>query len=479
MITSLNAKAKIGIMLCGHKEYWPQFPGLREELIKNGEYFRSLVEKNPVTVTDCVFVDTVEDSYTAGIKFKAQDIDLLFVYLTTYVASGRYVQGVLAAGCPIVLVGLQRPVNLKDGFTVASETASGSPCQMPEAWNAFQRCGKPALDIIFGELYSDQRVQKKINEWSCAANALRALKGSIFGSLGHTYEGMLDMNFDPTAITKQFGVHVRFVEMCELVKYVEACTAKELKTKLHEINSIFEYQDKSFDPTTKTILEEDVIWAAKCAVGLDKLVENNNLSGLAYYYMGENNSIYERVASNLMIGNSLLTTKGIALAGEADMKTCLAMYITSALGCGGSFAELCTVDFENDILIVGHDGPHDIRISDKKPMIRGLSVMHGKKGYGVSVEFSIKNGPMTMVGIGSDADNHFHFIVAEGESQAGWVPPNGNTLTRGFFGKNVAEFVEEWCKAMPCHHMSLSIGHNGDAIDKVGKLLGMQVIHVR
>lgn len=479
MITSINAKAKIGIMLCGHKEYWPQFPGLKEELIKNGEYFKRLVEENPVTVTDCVFVDTLEDSYAAGIKFKEQDIDLLFVYLTTYVASGRYVQGVLAADCPVVLVGLQRPVDLKNGFTLAAMTGAGSPCQMPEAYNAFQRCGKPAADIIFGELYSDKRVLKKINEWCRAANVIRAFKGSIFGSLGHTYEGMLDMNFDPTAITKQFGVHVRFVEMCELVNYVETCTAEELKSKLDEINAIFEYQDKSFDPTTKTILEEDVVWAAKCAVGLDKLVENNNLFGLAYYYMGENNSIYERVASNLMIGNSLLTTKGISLAGEADMKTCLAMYITSALGCGGSFAELCTVDFENDILIVGHDGPHDIRISDKKPMIRGLSVMHGKKGYGVSVEFSIKTGPMTMVGIGSDADNHFHFIVAEGESQAGWVPPIGNTLTRGCFGKNIGEFVEEWCKAMPCHHMSLSLGHNGDAIDKVGKLLGMEVIHVR
>lgn len=479
MKSSINAKARIGIMLAGHREYWPQFPGLKEELLQNGAHFRELVEKSPVTVVDSVFVDTLEDAYSAGLRFKQQDIDLLFVYLTTYVASGRYVQGALAADCPVVLVGLQRPVNLKQEFTLQSMTGAGSPCQMPEAYNAFARCGKPAVDIIFGELYSDQRVQTKLDEWCRAANVMQALKGSIFGSLGHTYEGMLDMNFDPTAITDQFGVHVRFVEMCELVDYVETCTTQELDQKLAEINATFDYLDKSFDPTTKTILHEDVMWAAKCSVGLDKLIYNNNLSGLAYYYMGENNSIYERVASNLMIGNSLLTTKGIALAGEADMKTCLAMYITSALGCGGSFAELCTVDFADDILIVGHDGPHDIRISDKKPTIRGLSLMHGKKGYGVSVEFSIKHGPMTMVGIGSDANNHFHFVVAEGESQPGWVPPIGNTLTRGYFGRGVGEFVEEWSKAMVCHHASLSIGHNGSMVDKVGKLLGMPVIHVR
>jgi L-arabinose isomerase len=267
--------------------------------------------------------------------------------------------------------------------------------------------------------------------------------------------------------------------MCELVDYVQRCSDIELRVKIDEIQNTFDFADKSYDPTTKTILDEDVEFAAQCAVGLDRLMENNNLSGLAYYYMGENNSIYERVASNLIVGNSLLTVRGLALAGEADMKTCIAMYITGALGCGGSFAELCTVDFEEDVVLVGHDGPHDLRISSERPQIRGLGIMHGKKGYGVSVEFSIRKGPMTMVGIGSDANNHFHFIVAEGESREGWVPPVGNTLTRGYFGRDAAGFVEEWCMAGPCHHMSLSAGHNGSMIDKVGKLLGMPVVHVR
>ncbi|NLV75036.1 MAG: arabinose isomerase [Chloroflexi bacterium] len=479
MITSTNARARIGIMLAGHREYWPQFPGLKEELIKNGEYFTSLIAQHSVEILGSVFVDTLEDAYAAGVQFKSQDVDLLFVYLTTYVSSGRYVQGALAAGCPVVLVGLQRPILLEGETTLISLTGAGSPCQMPEAWNAFERSGKPAVDLIFGELYNDKRVQTKLADWCRAATAIRAMKGAIFGSLGHTYEGMLDMNYDPTSITKQFGVHVRFVEMCELVEYVEGCSDAELKRKLDEVNTIFEYQDKSFDPTTKDIVDDDVIWAARCAVGLENLVDNNNLSGLAYYYMGENNSIYERVASNLMIGNSLLTTRGIALAGESDMKTCLAMYITSALGAGGSFAELAYTDFANDIVIVGHDGPHDLRISDKKPTIRGLSLMHGKKGYGVSVEFSIRTGPMTMVGIGSDMHGDYRFIVAEGESQAGWVPPIGNTLTRGYFGPDIADFIEEWSKAMTCHHMSLSIGHNGAAIEKVGKLLGMPVVHIR
>jgi L-arabinose isomerase len=183
--------------------------------------------------------------------------------------------------------------------------------------------------------------------------------------------------------------------------------------------------------------------------------------------------------SFLTIGNSLMTTSGIAMAGEGDMKTCLAMYITSALGCGGSFAELCSVDFKSDVVIVGHDGPHDIRISDKKPTIRGLNLMHGKKGYGVSVEFSIKQGPVTMVSLGSDENGQFRFIVAEGESQAGWVPPIGNTLTRGCFGSDAASFLEDWRKTGAFHHQSLAIGHCGNMVEKFGKLMGIKTIRLR
>ena len=287
------------------------------------------------------------------------------------------------------------------------------------------------------------------------------------------------MNFDPTSVTCGFGVHVRMLEMCELVSYIENVSKPELDQKLQQIRETFDVLEQSSDPTTKPVEQEDLDWAAKVSVGVDKLVFGNGLSGLAYYYMGENNSIYERAASNLMVGNSLLMAEGIAMTGEGDIKTCLAMYLTSELGCGGSFAELCSVDFGADIVIVGHDGPHDIRIGDRKPQIRGLSLMHGKKGYGVSVEFSIRHGDMTMVGIGSDDTGTFRIIVAEGESQAGWVPPVGNTLTRAYFGLNVAGFVEDWCKAGPCHHMSLCVGHCGDMIDKFGKLAGIEVVHVR
>ncbi len=480
MKTSISEKAKVGVMICGHKEYWPQFKGLKERLMNQAMKFVDRVKETGVEVVDAVFVDTVEDSYQAGLEFRRNDIDLLFVWQTSYVASGRYAQGVLAAGCPFLIVGAQTNLDYSGKMTIdIFETiASGGLTPLAEAWNAFERCGAKPAGMIFGPLDFDDYMNTEIEEWCKAANAIHAFKGTIFGYMGHSYEGMYDMNFDPTAVTREFGPHVRFVEMCELVNYIENCSEEDLQAKIRQINESFERMGKSYDAVTRDTDNSDIEWAAKVSVGIDKIVHNNNFSAFAYYYLGENDSIYERTASNMCIGNSLMTTSGIAMAGEADMKTAIAMYLTSAIGGGGSFAEFNSLDYNLDILMVGHDGPHDIRISDRKPRIRGLGIRHGKRGKEVSVEFSIKHGPITLVAVTQGENGKYKLVYAEGESQDGWTPQNGNTSTRAYFGKDVCKFVRNWSTAGPSHHASLTIGHVGSIIEKFGKLKGMEVTKV-
>lgn len=481
-ITDVLKKAKVGIMICGHKEYWSQFPGMREESMARAEVFERYISDTGVelvTYSNGVdqIVDTVEESYKAGLYFKAQDVDILFIYLVAYVASGRFMQGVMQLSCPTIVVSNQIDMSHQE-ITIRLTTAGGSPCALPEIYNALERCGKPAAGLIYGDIEHSERMQREVSEWCRVANALRAYKGAIFGHLGHSYEGMLDMNFDPTTFLRTFGIHIRMVEMCEFVDYVESATDAEVQQMEARIRDTFELLGPSSDRVTVPINPDDVTWAARCSAGLYKLLDKNNLNGMAYYYEGRNNN-YERIASNMIIGNSLLTSEGRSLAGESDMKTCIAMYTTSALGCGGSFAEFCHTDYANDIQMVGHDGPHDIRISNGKPMIRGLGLFHGKRGHGISVEFSLKTGPITMLGLGSDVNGKFSFIVAEGESVPGPIPPYGNTQTRCYFGPNVSRFVEEWSMAGNNHHMSLCIGHNASLIEKLARCLDVSFVRIR
>ena len=477
MKTSISEKARIGVLSVGHREYWEweQFPGMRESLTVMGREIADCIAETGAEVF-FEFVDNREASYEAGLRLKEKDIDLLFLHITTYAASGRWVQGALVPGCPIVVVGSQRWRNTSGIRDIDADEANGvgGPCGFPEAYHALMRVGRKPAGLVFG-IHIDDRFRNDLHEWVRAANAVHAFKGVAFGFMGHTYEGMLDMNFDPTSVTKVVGSHVKMVEMCELVDYVEKCTEAEIDAKVEEIKEHFELMPPSYERMTVPIREEDVRWSAQVAVGLDKLVERNNLSGLVYYYCGENDSIYERTASNLIIGNSLMTTKGISMAGEADMKTCLAMYLTSALGCGGSFSELCFMAFDYDHIAVGHDGPHDIRISEGKPMIRGLGFMHGKKGHGISVEFPLKYGPISMVALTQDEHCNFKLVYAEGQSVEGWLAKQGNSVTRADFGMDVRDFICKWVEAGVTHHAALAIGHCGSRVEKFGKLMGIPV----
>ncbi|OGX60726.1 MAG: arabinose isomerase, partial [Paenibacillus sp. RIFOXYA1_FULL_44_5] len=322
-----------------------------------------MLHNQDVEVVSAGFIDTVGKSFEAAAFLKQQDVDLLFCFLSTYVTSSSAATAILQSSVPTVLVALQprKRLNYKE-TTTYMQLVNDNICSLPEISGVLIRAGKPAAGMIIGTLYDDERALNEVKEWCQVANVVRAFKYARIGYMGHTYEGMYDMNSDPTAFTAAFGSHVQMLEMCDLAKLVNGVTAKETAEKIDEIKSIFTIADPFIDPITRPIKQEDLEWSAKVAVGLDKLVEEFDLTGLAYYYRGLDNNEYERIGSNMVLGNSLLTGKGIPLAGEADLKTCAAMLIMDRIDAGGSFAELHPCDFIDDIVLVGHDGPHNIKI---------------------------------------------------------------------------------------------------------------------
>ena len=211
--------------------------------------------------------------------------------------------------------------------------------------------------------------------------------------------------------------------------------------------------------------------AARVAVALERFVDEYELDGLAYYYEGEPDSPMRQLVTNLTVGNSLLTAAGFPMCGESDLKTCVAMLIEDRLDIGGSFAEFHPIDFKEGFALVGHDGPHHLNIADGKPVLRSLTKYHGKPGSGASVEFRIKEGPITMLGIGMTGENRFKFVIAEGKSVRGPIPPTGNTNTRGFFEPDMKTFLKRWVAEGPTHHFALGIGHHGESLEKIGQIL--------
>ena len=473
-------KARIAIVALGHYVYFDQFEGLKDELMLKSKELSDYFDIQKHDIVDIGYIDRVDQAFDAVRRIKKEDVDVLFIILSTYVPSAVCAQFARYLDIPQILVAIQ-PLNHLDysHTTTYMQLANDDVCAMPEISGVYERMGRSIPPCIVAASVQKNMIKKELDEWSAAVSAMAGFKYETIGYLGHTYEGMYDMHTDPTAFTATFGAHVKMLEMCELYRISEAVSEEEINKKIEEIEGIFEICDPSIDPLTDYVKRSDLVYSARQAVALDKLVTINKLVALAYYYKSEPQNPYEQLAANLIIGNTLLTSSGIPLAGEADLKTAAAMMIMKNIGGGGSFAEIHPFDVEDDVVLIGHDGPHNTQIAEGRPRLRKLKKYHGKSGSGIGVEFSLKSGPVTLLSINVDRNGKFKMIAAEGESLPGEIPQTGNTNTRVSFGCPVCEFLSRWCEAGPTHHLALGVGHHMEKLRKFSRISGIPLIEVK
>ncbi len=476
-------QATVGVFGIGLAAYWPQFEGLRERLEGYQRQVEARLQAIGSRVISAGLVDTAPAAQAAGELFVRQDVDLIVCYVGTYATSSQVLPAVQRGHAPVLVLNLQPVPALDYPNTDTGEwLANCAACCVPEISNAFARSRIP-FNVVTGLLnptdgpagrYFD-RAWAEIGEWVGAAGIIRELRHARIGFLGHTYAGMLDMYSDFTMHHAQLGVHVEVLEMDDLHARVAQATDAEIGAKLAEIQRVFEIAEPGRDMISQPVTEEGLRWAARVACGLDRLVADFDLRGLAYYYRGLGGNVNEELGASVIVGNSLLTARGIPASGEGDLKNCIAMLIMDRLGAGGSYTEFYALDFNEDFILMGHDGPGHVTIADGKPVLRGLGLYHGKRGYGISVEFNVVTGPITILSLTQTADGRLKLLVAEGESIPGPRLEIGNTNSRLRFPLDPAEFMNRWTAQGPTHHCALGIGHQLSAIRKLARLLELEL----
>ncbi|CAN5352719.1 L-fucose/L-arabinose isomerase family protein [soil metagenome] len=472
-----ETKARIGVFGVGFYKYWPQFDGLLNDLLKKQDVFIKKLEPYNVDVVDFGMIDNVDSAYQLVPKLKAANLDLIFCDMLTYATSNIFGIVIKSMEVPIVLVALQpSPAMDYSKASTYMQLYNDDICSLPEFAGVAVRMGKRIPDSIVGTLHNDPAADTEIEEYCKIAKVFHDLKTARIGHIGHPIESMLDMHTDATMLTAHFSPHIVQCEEHEIVTQYNNASDEDVKAEMKLILDFFDTPDPVSDPISEKLKHSDLEVAARVSVALQKFVKERNLDGLAYYYEGEANSTTSLVMSNLIVGNSLLTGAGFPMCGESDLKTCIAMFIMDRLDIGGSFAEFHPVDFTENFILVGHDGPHNITIAQGKPVLRSLKKYHGKPGFGAGVEFKIKEGPITMLSISSTYQGKFKFVITEGESVAGSIPPTGNTNTRGFFKPDVRTFLKAWIKEGPTHHFALGIGHHAATIKKIAEYLNIEAV---
>jgi len=472
----MDVKIKVGLFGIGLDTYWPQFDGLLDKLSGYQDQIKNRIAEYDVQVADAGMIDSPLKAREAADYLKSQDVEIVFLYVSTYALSSTVLPVAQKVKVPIVILNLQPVPRLDyEAFNKLGDRGKMTgmwlehcqACSVPELASVFNRSGIQ-YDFVTGYL-QEEKAWEDIKAWTAAAKVAAAMRQNRLGILGHYYNGMLDVYADITKHAAVFGTHMELLEMCELKKYRDEAADTEVKGKIEEFNHAFDVSDECDSA--------EIDRAARTSVALDKLVENHNLGSLAYYYEGESGNEYENIVTSVIAGNTLLTGKGIPVAGECEVKNAQAMKIMSEFGVGGSFSEFYLMDFKDDVVYLGHDGPAHYAIADEQVRLVPLPVYHGKPGQGLSIQMNVKNGPVTLLSVVEGKEEIF-LLVAEGEAVAGPILQIGNTNSRYRFSIGAKQFINEWSKQGPAHHCAIGVGHIAHKIDKLGKILGIDVVKI-
>src|SRR3954471_9371832 len=466
---TVDNRVRVGLVAGGLGAYWPQFPDLLPQLRRSAERVSERMRGLGAEVVDAGFVSDAQEGAVAAEKLRAAGCDIIVGFLTTYMTATMLVPVAQRSGAPVLLINLQPTESMDHAtFDTGQWLAYCGACPLPEMANAFARCGVPFRSVS-GYL-EDERAWAKIGRWVRAAGVRAALRRGRHGLMGHLYPGMLDVSTDLTLVAANFGGHVEVLEFDDLRERVAVVSEAEVDERIALAGEVFEVDE--------SVVDDDFRWAAKVSVGVDQLVADFGLDSLAYYHRGLAGEQHERLGAGMILGASLLTARGVPAAGEYELRTSLAMLIVDRLGGGGSFTELQALNFRDGVVEMGHDGPAHLAISGRRPLLRGLGVYHGKRGWGVSVEFDVAHGPVTLFGLAQQPDGSFRFVTSTGTVVPGPLLQIGNTTSRVDFHCDPGEWTDAWSATGISHHWALGVGDLRPELRATADLLGVELVDV-
>lgn len=466
--------SNIGLFAIGLETYWTQFAELHDRLCAYKDTIGKIITDHGSRLIDAGMVDTPRKAHEAAELFEKNNVEIIFIYISTYALSSTVLPAIQHSKAHIILLNIQ-PLpaidydylnNLGDRGKMTEEwLAHCQACSIPEIACVFNRAGIK-YSIVTGYI-NDSYASSQITEWLDAAKVKTGMRYGRTGLLGHYYGGMLDVYTDLTLQCATFGTHVEQLEMCQLKELRDKVSGEQLNAKINEFNATFK--------VSPDCSRYEIERAARTSVALDMLIEKYSLDSLAYYYEGIDE--YQDIVTSLIAGNTILTSQGIPVAGEYEVKNVQAMKIMSLLGAGGSFSEFYAMDFDDDIVMLGHDGPAHSNIAEGQVELVPLPIYHGKPGSGLSIQMSVRYGDITILSVCEGRDGIF-LLVAEGESVPGPVLAIGNTNSRYRFPISARDFMDRWSYAGPSHHCAIGIGHVASIIEKIAILFDIPIVKI-
>lgn len=464
----VETKAKVGVFSIALNAYLPQFPELVPEFEAQYAAFKNTIP-DIVEIIDGGMVTTKEQAMVAGDEFRAADVDLVFLQMLTYATSYNMLPAIRDLDVPVVLVNVQKLkapdyANTDIPKWLGELYACGA---VGEAVADLERAGKRHAVITGVVEGGDEIVAREINDWCKAAQVRRRFRDTNIAQIGRPYPGMMDLYIDETNLYNRMFLYTKQFDWEKMWAIADDITDEAaIRAKAEDILNTFDIEGGA---TVETVWD-----MAKYVVAFEKWVKEEKLGLIASHYDGFAQGKAGVLDSMLIPAFSMLIKQGTACAVEGDMKVAMAMSILKTIAGTGQLSEMYSIDFNEDICIIGHSGSGDADISQtKKPTMKIVPVFHGKTGGGYLTQFYPPVGDVTYLAITQDKDGNFKFVVAEGVNEDGPIFTFGDTNMRTRFSIGAREFVNRWSEAGPTHHMAAAAGRHIDTILKVAKIMNV------
>ncbi len=467
-LTARMPRPRIGLLTTGHFYDWDQFPGLLER----GQRMSAALRERLESIGDLVapeMVDTAEKARAAGDFFRKSDIDILLVFPVGYTTGMCVLPAVRDVAMPIRLLNAHEDASYD---YASADTATylhhEGPCCIPEYAAGLVALGKD-FRVRSGPFGSD-RLWRELRADCVGAAAARAFRDTNFGLLGETYPHMVDMPIDEHRLLAATGRMIVRPEVEEIEEAYHRVTDEQLDAMCEELRRLYRVDE--------TVTNEHMRFSAQTCIAYEEVIAKHDISAFGYYWWGEKELITQlRAQSNVAV--SRLASMGRPGVTEGDVKTAMALKVMDLLGAGGMFVEFFAIDYDEEFLLLGHDGPTNINVAEGAPRLQHLEVQHGKSGHGLGIDFDIRLGPVTLLNVSQfDAGETFKLIYTTGEAVPGDILRIGNPNCRVRLGRPIPEFMDAWCRQGPAHHIGLGLGDHSAEIEAFGEAMGFPVVRI-
>ena len=463
-----SIRAKIGLLATGHQYYWDQFPGLRDMGLGMCAHLRGLLEKRADVVAPDL-VDSAEKSHKAGELFREEQVDAVVVFPVGYTVSMNMVPAVKDLDVPIRILNAHedRAYDYATADTAVYLHHEGVCC-IPEYSGALVNLGKK-FKVRTGH-FGDERLWRELQADLDGAAAARFFKSMNVGLIGQVYTHMSDMPIDEHRLLRASGRMLVRPEVEEIENAYHRVTEAQLEDMYRQFRAMYDVDE--------SVTNEHLRFSAQVALAFDEVITRYDISAFGFYWWGERELITQlRAQAGLAV--SRLAALGRPGVTEGDVKSAMAMKILDLLGGGGMFVEFFAMDFDEDFILMGHDGPSNVSMANGRPRLMHLDVHHGKSGHGLGIDFNMKEGPITLLNLTQfGVGDSFKLIYSIGEVIPGPILNIGNPNARVRVSRPLHEFMNAWCQEGPSHHIALGIGDHSAALETFAEAMGFRTVRV-